>query len=42
MHTEHWIPAEELAEFCGRIVGAIEVIREFRAEGEIITRPPSL
>jgi hypothetical protein len=30
MHTEYWIPAEELAEFNANIVGNIEVIEEFR------------
>jgi hypothetical protein len=29
MHTEHWVPAEELAEFNANIVGLIEVIEEF-------------
>ncbi|MBI5425590.1 MAG: hypothetical protein HZA32_16045 [Opitutae bacterium] len=28
---ELWVPAEELAEFNARIVGAIRVVREFRA-----------
>jgi hypothetical protein len=31
MHTEYWIPAEELPEFNSNIVGLIEVIEEFRA-----------
>lgn len=30
MHTELWIPADELAEFNQNIVGPIEVIAEFR------------
>jgi hypothetical protein len=30
IHTEYWIPAEDLAEFNRHIVGAIEVIAEFR------------
>ena len=30
-HSEYWIPAKELAEFNANIVGAIEVVREFRA-----------
>src|SRR5262245_25113590 len=30
IHTEYWIPAEELAEFNRNIVGLIEVIAEFR------------
>jgi hypothetical protein len=29
-HAEYWIPAEELADFNVHIVGAIDVIREFR------------
>lgn len=29
-HTEHWVPAEELAEFNANIVGPIEVVAEFR------------
>lgn len=29
MHTEHWIPAEELPEFNRNIVGLIEVIASF-------------
>jgi hypothetical protein len=32
MHTEYWVPAEELAEFNANIVGLIEVIGEFRAD----------
>jgi len=31
IHTEYWIPAEELPEFNAHIVGLIEVIEEFRA-----------
>lgn len=30
IHTEYWIPAEELAEFNRHIIGRIEVIAEFR------------
>jgi hypothetical protein len=30
IHREYWIPAEELAEFNGHIVGLIEVMNEFR------------
>jgi hypothetical protein len=30
MHTEYWVPAEELGEFNANIVGLIEVIEEFR------------
>jgi hypothetical protein len=30
MHTELWVPADELAEFNQNIVGLIEVIAEFR------------
>lgn len=29
LHTEHWIPAEDLAELNRNIVGAIEVIASF-------------
>lgn len=29
VHTEYWIPAEELPEFNSNIVGLIEVIEEF-------------
>ena len=29
IHTEYWIPAEELAEFNANIVGLVEVIEEF-------------
>jgi len=32
IHTEYWIPAEQVAEFNANIVGLIEVIEEFRAE----------
>ena len=31
VHEELWIPAEELLEFNSKIVGQIEVIREFKA-----------
>jgi hypothetical protein len=34
IHTELWVPAEELAEFNRHIVGRIEVIREFTAAAE--------
>jgi hypothetical protein len=34
MHREYWIPAEDLAEFNRNIVGAIEVIAEYRNEEE--------
>lgn len=30
LHTEYWIPAEELDDFNANIVGQIEVIQEFR------------
>jgi hypothetical protein len=32
VHTEYWIPAEELKEFNANIVGLIEVIEEFRKD----------
>ncbi|MGA8150798.1 MAG: hypothetical protein WB952_07605 [Terriglobales bacterium] len=32
-HREYWIPAEDLHKFNENIVGAIEVISEFRREG---------
>ena len=32
MHTEYWIPAEELDDFNRNLVGPIEVIAEFRGE----------
>lgn len=34
VHQEYWIPAEDLAEFNQNIVGAIEVIAEYRSEAE--------
>ena len=34
VHKELWVPAEELAEMNGNIVGLIEVIAEFKAEAE--------
>ncbi len=34
-HTEWWIPAEDLEELNANIVGRIDVIGEFRGEGEI-------
>ena len=36
IHTEYWIPAEDLPEFNRNIVGTIEVVAEFR--GEPVTR----
>lgn len=30
MHTEYWIPAEQLAEFNANIVGPIRVTQAFR------------
>jgi hypothetical protein len=32
IHREYWIPAEDLAEFNGNIIGEIEVIAEFHRE----------
>ncbi len=32
-HQEHWIPADELECLNQAIVGEIEVVREFRADG---------
>jgi hypothetical protein len=32
VHQEYWIPAEQLPEFNANIVGALEVIAEFRAK----------
>ena len=32
-HQEYWIPAEDLAALNGAIVGEIEVVREFGADG---------
>jgi hypothetical protein len=37
IHTEYWIPAEELQEFNGHIVGVIEVIEAY-PEGETLLR----
>jgi len=34
IHQEYWIPAEELAEFNRHIVGLIEVVSEFRSNGQ--------
>src|ERR1700733_3708042 len=31
IHTEYWVPAEDLPEFNAHIAGLIEVIEEFRA-----------
>lgn len=33
IHTEHWIPAEDLAEFNRNIIGPIEVIASFEPKG---------
>lgn len=33
-HEELWVPAEELEEFNKKIIGKIEVIDHFKAEGE--------
>lgn len=33
-HTEHWIPAERLAEFNEHIVGEIQIVAEFHSETE--------
>lgn len=33
IHTEYWIPAEDLTEFNRNIIGMIEVVAEFRGEG---------
>jgi hypothetical protein len=35
-HRELWVPAEELPEFNAHISGQIEVIREFRPDGEVL------
>jgi hypothetical protein len=32
LHTELWVPAEELEEFNRHIVGKIEIVAEFRGE----------
>lgn len=40
-HVEYWIPTEDLAEFNRNIVGAIEVIAEYRNDGEKTTRYPA-
>ncbi|MFG3099777.1 ADP-ribosylation/crystallin J1 [Streptomyces sp. NPDC048182] len=37
---ELWVPAEELAEFNRHIVGRIEVVREFGAQGEVAGAGP--
>lgn len=34
VHEEYWIPAEELSEFNGNIIGKIEVIDTFRGEAQ--------
>jgi len=34
VHQEYWIPAEDLSEFNQNIVGAIEVIAEYRSEAD--------
>lgn len=41
-HLEYWIPAGELAEFNQNIVGAIEVIAEYRNEEGQITHHPTV
>ena len=33
IHQEYWVPAEEMDDFNAGIVGPIEVVAEFRAEG---------
>lgn len=33
-HVEYWIPAEEIERFNAALVGRIEVIHEFRLEGQ--------
>lgn len=35
VHTEYWIPAEQLDEFNRHIVGEIEVVRKFVPDGEV-------
>jgi hypothetical protein len=40
VHTELWVPAEDLPEFNKHIVGHIEVIREFRPDGEVVLPTP--
>lgn len=35
MHTEWWVPAEELEALNGNIVGLIEVIHEFKGQGSV-------
>ena len=32
-HQEYWIPAEDIEQFNSNIVGRIEVVAEYRAEG---------
>lgn len=32
-HQEHWVPAEEMDDFNGAIVGPIEVVAEFHGAG---------
>ena len=34
IHQEYWIPAEELPEFNRNIIGCIEVLAEYRYEGD--------
>jgi hypothetical protein len=40
-HTEWWVPAEELEQLNGHIVGLIEVIAEFKAAGMAATDAPA-
>jgi hypothetical protein len=41
IHTELWVPAEELPDFNSHIIGPIEVIREFRPDGEVVVPMPA-
>ncbi len=41
MHTELWVPAEELLEFNAHIIGRIEVVCEFRPVGEVTIPMPA-
>jgi hypothetical protein len=38
-HREYWVPAEELDQFNGRIVGLIEVVSEYRAKALVRQDP---
>jgi hypothetical protein len=40
MHSEYWIPAEELELFNDAIVGSIEVVAEYR-HGTRVDKPPA-